>query len=104
VRQVIRSNSYLSVPAGSARAVTIDAARGYVVTLSGRSPVTGETEQVRAYTRALPDGHVIYVLFVAPQSEAALLDPTFDRMLRTLVVNDAAYHRAESTRPGVIPE
>lgn len=100
VRQILRTNPYLSAEVGSARAEQIDGAPAYSVLLSGRSPVTGDDERVTAYTRALPDGHVLYALCIAPTREYAMLDATCTRMVRTLLVNDAAAHRAtRTTRP-----
>jgi hypothetical protein len=61
--------------------------------LSGTSPVTGEEERVTLYTRALPDGHVLYALMVAPAQDYGALQSTFQRMIGTLQVNDAAAHR-----------
>ena len=101
VRTVMRANSYLQAEAGSARSETIDGELGFSVLLSGRSPVTGEDEQVTVFTRGLPDGHVVYAVAVAPAREAAALNPTFRRMIQSLRVNDQAAHRSTtvSQRP-----
>jgi hypothetical protein len=100
VRTVMRANSYLQAEAGSARSETIDGAPGFSVVLSGRSPATGEDEQVTVFTRGLPDGHVVYAIAVAPAREAAALDPTFRRMVQSLRINDEAAHaRTVSVRP-----
>jgi len=93
VSTILSSNPYLSAEAGPARAERIDAAPGFVVLLSGVSPVTGEEERVTVHTRGLPDGHVIYALFTAPGRDYAASEQTFARMLRTLLVNDDAAHR-----------
>ena len=93
VSTILSSNSYLSAEAGPARPERIDAAPGFSVLLSGRSPVTGEEERVTVYTRGLPDGHVIYALFTVPGRDYNAMQTTFARMLRTLVVNDEAAHR-----------
>ena len=50
------------------------------------------------FSRALPDGHVIYVLGIVPERYASVAGPTMLRMMHTLVVNDAAGHRAETRR------
>jgi Zn-dependent protease with chaperone function len=99
VYQILSTNSYLTTEAGSARAEEIDGARGYSLLLSGRSPVTGETERVSLYTRELTDGHVLYALCVAPSREWSTLDDTCARMLGTLRVDDAAAHRSTTSRP-----
>ena len=97
VRQILRTNSYLRAEVGSARAEQIDGAQAYSVILTGRSPTTGEDERVTTYTRGLPDGHVIYALCIAPSRVYDTLDRTCTRMVRTLMINDEAAHRARST-------
>lgn len=100
VRQILRTNSYLKAEVGSARAEQIDGAPAYSVILTGRSPTTGEEERVTTYTRALPDGHVIYALCIAPSRVYDTLDRTCTRMVRTLMINDEAAHRSSgTTRP-----
>jgi Zn-dependent protease with chaperone function len=99
VRQIMVANSYLRAEDGSARPETIDGAPGFSVLLSGLSPVTGEDERATLFTRSLPDGHVIYALSIAPARDSDALDRSFVRMMRTLVVNDDAIHRATRRRP-----
>lgn len=94
VREIMRANSYLSAEVGSARFLKIDEASAYAVSLRGRSPVTGEDERVTAYTRGLPDGHVIYALCISPSREYGRLDEICTRMVQSLAVNDAAAHRS----------
>jgi hypothetical protein len=44
------------------------------------------------YTRELPDGHVVYVLALAASQDYGALQPTFERMVRSLILNDQAAH------------
>jgi hypothetical protein len=91
--QVQRSNTYLRLQgAGGAR--NVGGTRGYAETLAGTSPVTGQPEQVTIATQALPDGHVLYVIGIAPGSQAQAFNGAFDRMLQSLRVNDQAAHRS----------
>ena len=55
--------------------------------------MTGEVEQLTVATQGLPDGHVIYILGVAPGSQGAAFDAVFAKMLRSLRVDDQASHR-----------
>ncbi len=98
VRQVLRSNSYLSTEFNSAKAEVIDGMKGYSVLLNGRSPLTNEDERVTLYTRGLTDGHVVYALCVAPSRDATVSDRTCLRMMRSLIIDDNAAHRS-GTRP-----
>ena len=92
VAQIARSNAHLR-PSGSTRRETIDGARAVSQVLAGRSPVTGEEERVTVFARELPDGHVIYALFIAPGREYGAMAPVFARMVRTLQVDDQVAHR-----------
>jgi hypothetical protein len=90
VRQVLSSNSYLSTPTGSARTSGSD---GYLVRLSGRSPVTGQTERVSLHTRILADDQVVYLACVSPARSARAMDRVCGKMARSLRVNDAVANR-----------
>ena len=92
VGQILRSNTYLRAQ-GAARARRTGGTPGFSVSLAGTSPVTGEVEQVTVVTRGLPDGHVIYVLGIAPGRASATFGRAFSRMLQSLRVNDQAAHR-----------
>ena len=97
VRQLIRSNSYLTAAKGSARQEQIDGASSFSVVLSGRSPVTGQEERVTVVTRGLSDDHVIYALCIVPGKGYDSMARTFAHMLRTLKVSDGAAHRPTET-------
>ena len=90
VRQILSSNTYLSTPTGSARSSGSD---GYIVRLSGRSPVTGQTERVTLHTRALQDDQVVYVACVSPARDASEMDRTCTKMVRSLRMNEAVADR-----------
>lgn len=98
VNQLIEGNRHLRLVPNSTRRQTIDNARALSVVLGGKSPVTGLDERVTVLTRELPDGHVLYLLFVAPARDYSALSRTFQTMVSSLRVNDNAYHqeRAES--------
>jgi hypothetical protein len=97
VRQIIRSNTYLQAQDGQARREEIDGASSFSVALSGRSPVTGQEERVTVVTRGLSDGHVIYALCIGPGRGYDGVARTFAQMLRTLTVDDNAFHRGTQT-------
>jgi len=69
---------------GSERRETIDGSRGKSLVLSGRSPVTGEDEQVTLVTTFLQDGRVLYTLFIAPRKDNRTLGPVFRNMMSSL--------------------
>jgi Zn-dependent protease with chaperone function len=92
VNQIRESNPHLAVIPNSTRRETIDQGRALSVMLGGRSPVTGADERVTVFTRELPDGHVLYALFVAPAQDYSVLSQTFQTMVSSLRVNDEAAH------------
>ncbi len=97
VRTLIRSNTYLRAQDSLARRELIDGAPSFSVVLSGRSPVTGQDEQVTVVTRGLSDSHVIYALSVVPANRNNAMSQTFTRMLRSMTVNEEAAHRGTQT-------
>ncbi len=84
VDQVLKGNRYLREVSGSERRETIDGSRGKSLVLSGRSPVTGEEEQVTLATVFLPDGRLLYTLFIAPRKDNRTLGPVFRNMMSSL--------------------
>jgi len=100
VNQLVQDNRHLSVVRNSTRRQTVDQARALSVVLAGTSPVTREEERVTVFTRELPDGHVIYALFIAPGRDYSELSGTFQKMITSLRVNDRSAHseRAAGTR------
>jgi hypothetical protein len=93
VRQVMNANPHLKPVAGTGQRRTISGAASFSVVLSGSSPATGAGERVTVLTRALPDHHVVYMLFVAPAKDYAMLAPSTDRMVRSLKVGSGGAHR-----------
>jgi hypothetical protein len=91
--ELTRANAYLRPVPNSLRRQTLDGANALSVVLAGRSPVTGADERVTVFTRELPDGHVLYALFVAPAQDYAALSQTFQTMVASLRVNDRSAHQ-----------
>jgi Zn-dependent protease with chaperone function len=90
--ELMRANPHLRAVSNSMRRQTIDNANALSVVLGGRSPVTGADERVTVFTRELPDGHVLYALFIAPAQDYSALSRTFQNMVSSLRVNDNSYH------------
>ena len=93
VAQVRRSNPHLSPVAGSEKRGVVDGGQALTLLLAGTSPVTGQRESVKVFTRELSDGHVLYSLMVAPGADSPALSRAFDRMIGSLQVDDRAAHR-----------
>jgi len=80
INQILDSNDYLRQRGRFSEAYLGDF-RGYVTTLSGRSPITGMTESVTIYMAYDDSRNFVYLAAVAPSSEASWYRTAFDRML-----------------------
>ena len=74
---------------GGATEITVAGVRGRSVDLQSVSPFLdtkgqSQKERDRLVTIPRPDGSVVYMVFVAPESEFNRLGPTYDRMLRSV--------------------
>jgi Zn-dependent protease with chaperone function len=98
VNQLAQANPHLRIVSNSTRRQTIDNGRALSVVLAGRSPVTGQDERVTVFTRELPDGHVVYALFIAPARDYSALANSFQKMISTLRINDETYHSEHAAR------
>lgn len=93
LNEIFKTNPNLKMVPDSQRSDRSDGDAALTLVLAGLSPVTREEERVTVFTRELPDGHIIYALFVAPGSDHKELRPTFDRMVMSLHVSDESAHR-----------
>lgn len=61
---------------------------GLVTTLTNVSEVTGRSEVITLYTALLDDGNLFYLVTVAPDPEHRNYQRAFDRVVRSVEVND----------------
>jgi hypothetical protein len=87
VNEVLQGNSYLRQQGGSSRAY-VGGRSGLVTNLSGRSPITGRSEQVAVYTVPLRNGNLFYIITVVPQDEAYSYLNAFRNMLSSVGITD----------------
>jgi len=87
VNGILQSNNYLR-QSGAYTRTTIGGRTAYASQLSGRSPVTGETEIATVYTTTLSDGQLFYVVTVVPQRESSSYNYAFRNMLRSIRLSD----------------
>ena len=90
IQMLLEGNQYLGQVRRSTHEEMIDGDRALSVALRGRSPVTGENERVTVFTRALPNDHLVYMLFIAPDRRYSELKNVIARMLSSFSINDAA--------------
>ncbi|MGI8670274.1 MAG: M48 family metalloprotease [Aridibacter sp.] len=86
VRGLTQANSYLRQTQGFSRA-SISGRTAYATQLSGRSPITGQTEIVNVYTTQMRDGSLFYIVAVTPQNEYSRYNNAFSNMIRSIRLN-----------------
>ena len=91
VGQIVQSSPHLRVLKGSTQQLKLDSKTAYAASLRGTNPNTRITERVSVVTRALPDGHVMYMVFVTPDQEAAQYNAVLNNMLKSLNVDDTKH-------------
>ena len=77
---------------GQPQAITVNGIRGRSVDLSSTSPIQGPNGQrqgERDWLVTLPrnDGSVVFLIFIAPQSDFDNLRPTYESMLRSVRID-----------------
>lgn len=92
VQQIQQGNPYLRRVANSDRRLTLSGRPSYSTVLAGTSPSSGSEERITVVTSQLPDEHIIYMLLVGRSEDYAAVSPTFDHMMRSLRINEAARH------------
>jgi len=90
VGQIMQSSPHLRVVSGSDQQLKLDGKTALAATLRGTNRNTGINERVTVVTRALPDGHLMYMVFVSPEQEAQQYSRVLNSMLQSLDVNDTA--------------
>jgi Zn-dependent protease with chaperone function len=87
VQGILKGNPYLrqSTDYSSFR---MGGRSGYATILSGRSPVTGNTEYALIYTALLRNGNLFYVVGVAPERESSRYNRAFNDMVRSIRFTD----------------
>ncbi len=87
VNQIMQANPYLQQRTSFSQ-VNLGGRRGYVMSASGRSPITGETELVSIYTTQLRSGDLVYIATVVPEREAGSYNNAFRNMLNSIGFSD----------------
>jgi beta-barrel assembly-enhancing protease len=92
VGQIRSSSPHLSVISGSTQQLTLDGGPALAASLRGTNPNTGIKERVTIVTRQLADDHLVYLLFVTPDADAAKYQPTLQSMVSSLRIDEGHAH------------
>ena len=87
-----QSSPYLQVANGSGQRIQAGGGTALAATLRGVDPVTGIDERVTVVTRQLADEHLIYMLFITPERDAANYSGVLNKMVASIQVNDSKAH------------
>jgi hypothetical protein len=87
--KAIQGNSTEPRPVGSASDIQVGGVRGRTVHLQSASPfpdANGQAQKERdqLVTIPRPDGSVLYLVMIAPESDYQRLSPTFEKMLQSI--------------------
>lgn len=92
IAQIRQASPHLGVVRGSGRRFRLAGGVGLGATLRGQSPVTGLRERVTIVTRQLHDGHLIYMLFITPERDAAAYQPVMNAMISSMRIDEDRHH------------
>ncbi|HEX6086280.1 MAG TPA: M48 family metallopeptidase [Thermoanaerobaculia bacterium] len=93
LNQIRQASPHLRVVSGSTQQLrTGSGATALAASLRGRNPNTRIDERVTVVTRALPDGHLMYLVFVTPEADAANYSGVLNEMANTLQVASNSRH------------
>jgi Zn-dependent protease with chaperone function len=92
VAQIQQSSPHLRVISGSGQTLQMDGKTALAASLRGTNPNTRLSERVTLVTRALPDGHLIYMVFVTPEDEVRNYSGVLNKIVQSVNVADATRH------------
>jgi hypothetical protein len=92
VAEIQRGSSYLRLVNNSAQRLQLAGGTGLAATLRGVDPATGIDERVTVVTRQLSDEHLLYLLFITPERDAANYNNVLNEMVRSLQINPSQPH------------
>ena len=87
VNELVQANTYLR-QAGALQRASVAGRTGYSAVLSGRSPVTGQTEIVTVYTAQLRSGDLFFVAAVVPEQDSYRYNSVFRNLVSSIRLND----------------
>ncbi len=92
ITELQRSSPYLRLASNTAQTLRLSGGTALAATLRGTDPNTGIDERVTVVTRQLSDEHLLYVLFITPERDAANYKNVLNTMVGSLQINTAQPH------------
>lgn len=92
IAQIRSTSPHLRVISGSGQQIELDGRTGLAASLRGKNPNTRLDERVTLVTRALPDGHLIYMVFVTPEAEVRNYSGVLNKIVQSVNVAEGTRH------------
>ena len=92
IAQIQQASPHLRLISGSGQQLQVDGKTALAASLRGSNPNTRIDERVTLVTRALPDGHLIYMVFVTPEAEARSYNGVLNKIVQSVNVADNTRH------------
>ncbi|HEY0370572.1 MAG TPA: M48 family metallopeptidase [Thermoanaerobaculia bacterium] len=92
IAQIQSASPHLRVVSGSGQQVQLDGRTALAASLRGTNPNTRLQERVTLVTRALPDGHLMYMVFVTPEAEAKNYSGVLNKIVQSVNVAEGTRH------------
>jgi len=87
-----QSSPYLHLVSNNAQQVRMANGTALAASLRGTDPATGINERVTVVARQLADEHLVYLLFITPESEASRYNRVLTQMVESMAINPSASH------------
>ena len=92
VSAIEQSSPHLRLVSPNAQQVRMANGTALAAALRGTNPATGINERITVVTRQLADNHLVYLLFITPESEASRYNKVLTQMVESMAVNASASH------------
>jgi hypothetical protein len=92
ISQVQQTSPHLRVISGSTQQLAVDGKTALAAGLRGRNPNTNLDERVTIVTRSMGDGHLIYMVFVTPESDARNYSGVLNTIVKSVNVAEGTRH------------
>jgi hypothetical protein len=92
INTIQRSSPHLRLVSNTGQRVRMAGGTALAAALRGTDPNTGLNERVTVVTRQLSDEHLLYLLFITPERDAANYSSVLNAMVNSMQINTNQPH------------
>lgn len=92
VNAIAQSSPYLRLVSNNAQRVRMAKGTALAAALRGTDPATGINERITVVASQLADQHLVYLLFITPESEVNRYSGVLQKMVDSMAINPSAAH------------